>query len=78
MTRSTDAGTGEIYVARDGTRSAIELHFAGPAANGRRIIRLTNEEARRLAALILFQAATIEPAHAHQGRTGAESERRSA
>jgi len=69
--RLNDDRTGEILVAHDWARSAVELHLGGTTTDSARIIRLTNEEARRLAALILFQAARLERPGATHGRPGA-------
>ena len=73
----TDERTGEIVVTRDWARSAVELHVGSTAADSTRILRLTGEEARRLAALILFQFARLErpratPAHAESERESAQ------
>ena len=53
-----------IFVERDPARSSLEVQIGEPAAEGARVIRLTGEEARRLAALLLFEAGRLE-------RTGA-------
>jgi len=76
--RLTDERTEEILVAHDWARSAVELHLGSTATDSARIIRLTNEEARRLAALILFQAARLERPGAARGEHGVESVRKSA
>ncbi len=76
--RVMDEGTAEILVARDPARSSVELQVGTTEADGARVIRLTREEARRLAALILFQAARLERPHAGWGRAYAEPERQSA
>ena len=57
--RVMDRQTEEIFVARDRARSLVEV-LVGETATGPRVIRLTREEARRLAALILFQAARLD------------------
>ena len=76
--RVTDERTGEIFVARDWARSAVELHVGSTAADGARVLRLTGEEARRLAALILFQAARLERPRAIPVLPHAEPQRESA
>jgi hypothetical protein len=55
----SDRNAGEILVERDTSSPAVELRIEG-AAGGARIIRLSVDEARRLAALILFQAARLD------------------
>ncbi len=55
----TDRNAGEILVERDVSNPAVELRIEG-AAGGARLIRLNADEARRLAALILFQAARLD------------------
>lgn len=55
----TDRNAGEILVERDPAGLAVELRIEG-AASGARLIRLSAGEARRLAALLLFQAARLE------------------
>ena len=70
--------TGEIFVTRDSATSAVELHVGSTAANDTRIIHLTNEEARRLAALLLFQATRLERPRAIPDLPRAEPERESA
>jgi len=74
----TDERTGEISVTRDWAHSAVELHVGSTAAHGARILRLTGEEARRLAALILFQSARLERPRTTPALPHAESERKSA
>lgn len=55
----TDRSAGEILVERDLSNPAVELRIEG-AAGGARRIRLSADEARRLAASILFQAARLD------------------
>jgi len=55
----TDRNAGEIRVDRDPANPAVELRIEGHAGSAR-IIRLSADEARRLAALILFQAARLD------------------
>jgi hypothetical protein len=76
--RVMDEGTAEILVARDPTRSSVELQIGTTAADGGRVIHLSREEARRLAALILFHAARLDRPHAGWGLAYAEPERQSA
>jgi hypothetical protein len=76
--KMTDERTGEIVVTRDWTRSAVELRVGSTATDGARILRLTGEEARRLAALILFQSARLERPRATVVLPHAESQRESA
>jgi len=74
----TDERTGEIFVARDWARSAVEVRVESTATDGARLLRLTGEEARRLAALILFHAARLERPRTILVPPHAEPERRSA
>jgi hypothetical protein len=76
--RVTDIHTGEILVARDATDSSVELRIESNGAEETRIVRLRPDEARRLAALILFQSARLERPrwtwirpHAYQALTSA-------
>lgn len=50
----------EIFVTRDPARSSVEIHVAETSGERPRIVRLNAEEARRLAALILFQSARLQ------------------
>jgi hypothetical protein len=68
----------EMLVAPDPKRASIELHTGGTAAEDPLIIRLTREEARRLAALILFQAARLDRPRHGWGVPYDEHERQSA
>ena len=52
--------TGEIPVMRDPLRSRVEMPIKGTVPEGYRVVRLTRDEARRAAALILFQAERLE------------------
>jgi len=58
--RIVDARTLEILVERDPACDQVELQIGDAGSEDPRIIRLTPEEARRLAALILFEAARLE------------------
>jgi hypothetical protein len=46
----------EIQVKRDPAGSAVELRIESTAGGETTVIRLSPDEARRLAALVLFQA----------------------
>ena len=48
--------TGEILVARNESRACIEVHVKGTDADAYRVVRPARHEARRLAALVLYQA----------------------
>src|SRR2546428_3645044 len=58
--RMLDEEPGEILVLRDPSRSRIEVHIKGATIDEYRVVRLARREARRLAALILFQAERLE------------------
>jgi len=58
--REIDELTMEIQVGPDAARSSVELKIAATAEEGARIVHLSREEARRLASLILFQAAQLD------------------
>ena len=51
-----DEDTGEILVVRNEMRACIEVHIRGTSPDEYRVVRLTRQEARRLAALVLYQA----------------------
>jgi hypothetical protein len=51
-----DEETEEILVDRNEARGCVEVHIRGANADDYRTVRLDRQEARRLAALILFQA----------------------
>ena len=51
-----DEETGEILVMRDAFGSRIEVHIRGRCPDEYRVVRLDRREARRFAALILYQA----------------------
>lgn len=55
-----DGQTREIHVERDRALSRIEVQLGDPAGEGRRVLRLSREEARRLAALLLFEAGRLD------------------
>ena len=54
-----DEGTNEILVIRDPFRSRIEVHLRGETPDSYAMGRLTAHEARRLAAILLFQAGKL-------------------
>ena len=51
-----DEETGEILVVRNESSTRIEVHIRGARPDEYRLVRLTRHEARRLAALVLYQA----------------------
>ena len=51
-----DEESGEILVLSHPSRSCIEVHIKGASPDAYRVVRLDRHEARRLAALILYQA----------------------
>jgi len=51
-----DEETGEILVVRNESSTRIEVHIRGESPDQYRLVRLTRHEARRLAALVLYQA----------------------
>jgi len=68
----------EIQVGPDAARSSVELKIAATAGEDTRIVHLTRDEARRLAALILFQAARLDESRANWRLSHPDLERRSA
>jgi len=58
--RISDTNTREILVSRDQAGLVVEVKLGEAAGDGGRILRLSREEARRLAALLLFQAGRLE------------------
>jgi hypothetical protein len=76
--RVLDEGTEEVFVGRDQARSLIEVRIGDAAADGPRVMRLSREEARRLAALLLFHVARLGRPLASWGPSRAEPERESA
>src|SRR5262245_6590745 len=50
----------QVVVSRDPGRSIVVLTLGADGAEDARTVRLTRVEARRLAALLLFQAARLE------------------
>lgn len=67
-----------IEVGRDPAGSSVELKIGATAEDGARIIHLSRVEARRLAALILFQAERLDRSQASWPLPHAHLERRSA
>ncbi len=51
-----DESAGEILVVRDAFRSCVAVHVRGLSPEDYRIVQLTRQEARRFAALLLYQA----------------------
>jgi len=51
-----DEEMGEILVVRNESSTRIEVHIRGARPDEYRLVRLTRHEARRLAALVLYQA----------------------
>ena len=51
-----DEETGEILVVRNESHACIEVHIRGTRPDEYRLVRLARHEARRLAALVLYQA----------------------
>jgi hypothetical protein len=76
--RVTDGMTPEILVARDPEGVMVELQVVGVDDDGVRTIRLSREEARRLAALLLFEAARLDKPRPGWGPSSLEAKRRSA
>jgi len=51
-----DEGVGEIRIVRDAYRSHVAMHIKQTMREDDWVVRLTRQEARRLAALLLYQA----------------------
>jgi hypothetical protein len=60
--RVIDINTEEILVGRAPAGEAVEVRIEGTAHDRDRVIRLSREQARRLAAQILAQAAKLDEA----------------
>lgn len=73
-----DEVTGEILVMRDPFRGCVEVHIRGTAPADNRVVRLARHEARRLAALILFQAERLEGMRSRRVAAFSEAEPKSA
>lgn len=76
--KATEELTKQLQVRRDPAHSSIELRLAATTEEDARIVRLSREEARRLAALILFQADRLERSQVSCPLPHADLERRSA
>jgi hypothetical protein len=76
--RLIDQRTEEVLVERDPERQRIEVHVGATGDAGARIVRLTSEEARRLAALLLFESARLEHPRAHFAPVYRDPQRQSA
>ncbi len=76
--RLIDELTMEIQVGADPASSSVELKIAGTAEDDVHIVHLSREEARRLAALILSQAARLDQAESGWRSPHSNFERRSA
>ena len=76
--RTTDELTMEIEVGPDAARSSVELKIAATTGEDARIVHLSRDEARRLAALILFQAERLDRSQVSWRPPHADLERRSA
>jgi hypothetical protein len=68
----------EIQVGHDPSGSSVELRIAATAEDDARVVHLSREEARRIAALILFQAARLDRSQAGWRLPHSHLERRSA
>jgi len=68
----------EIQVGDDPASYSIELKIDATAEDDVRIVHLSREEARRLAALILFQAARLDQSRSAWRSPHPNFERRSA
>ena len=51
-----DESAGEILVVRDPFRLSVAVHVRGLSPDDYKIVQLSRQEARRLAALLLYQA----------------------
>lgn len=58
--RLTDELTREVQVERNPAGASVELKIAATAGHDPHVIHLSRDEARHLAALILFQAERLE------------------
>ena len=68
----------EIQVERDPAGSSVDLKIAASAGSDPGIIHLSREDARRLAALILFHAARLDGSQVNWRLPRPDLERRSA
>ncbi len=76
--RVMDEGIEEIFVTRDPKRSSVEVRIGEATGGAPCLIRLNGEEARKLAALILFHAARLSRAPVGWGMARTGFERKSA
>lgn len=76
--RIRDDLTMEVQVERDPADSSVELKIAATAGHDPHVIHMSRDEARRLAALILSQAALLDRSRESVRLTHAALERRSA
>ena len=65
--RVNSEGTGGVFVARDPAGTFIELLVEEAAPDDAQVVRLSSDEARRLAGLLLFQAARLDPHRVSRG-----------
>ncbi|HKB07124.1 MAG TPA: hypothetical protein VKF61_02455 [Candidatus Polarisedimenticolia bacterium] len=68
----------EIFVTRDPARSCVEIQVSETSGERPRVVRLGADEARRLAALLLFQAGRLQRPRASWAPRLVEGERRRA
>lgn len=76
--RLTDDRIRKIQVERDPAGSSVELKIAATAGNDPGIVHLSREDARRLAALILYHAARLDGPQVDWQLPHPDHERRSA
>ena len=74
--RMIERQTGEIFVSHDEADRSVDLEIEVAGMEGR--LSLGVDEARRLAALILFQAARLDRPRAAWGAAPPATERKSA
>ena len=73
-----DEGVREIFITRDEARSRVEIHVAETPGERPRVVRLSAEEARRLAGLLLFQTGRLQRPRATWAPRLVEGDRRRA
>jgi len=76
--RAIDETTMEVQVGSDPARRSVELRIPATSGEQARIVHLSREEARRLAALILLQTAQLDRSRAGWRLPHGHLERRSA
>ena len=76
--RVMERQTGEIFVSHDPAGQSVDLQIEVAGMDGGRVISLGRDEARRLAALILFQVARLDRPRAGWGAASPAAERKSA